>query len=461
MKNTTSVQDATSRGSFAGRLGFVLAAAGSAVGLGNLWKFPYLTYRHGGGSEGSGAGAFVLIYLAAVLLIGAPVMLAEIFLGKKTGLNPVGAFRSLRPKGGWKFVGGLGVATGFVLLSYYSIVAGWTVQYVIYAVTGALSGDADTSGSLFTGFLASPSRQIGFHAAFMGMTIAVIVGGVSKGIERWTKMLMPVLLGILAVLTVRSLTLPGGSRALTFLFYPDFSAINRGLVLEAVGQAFFSLSLGMGAIITYGSYMKREERIGPAAVSVVLLDTLVALMASIIVFGSIFSFNLSMDSGGIGNLFTTIPVIFSKIPAGALLLIMFYLLIMFAALTSTVSLLETVSAYFIDELGMNRKKAAALSGGAIFALGIPSALSFNLMADATLGGRTFFDWMDYFCANISLPLGGLGVALFVGWALTQREVEGELGSEVLTKAWRFSLRYLAPVAILAVTLGMLFGGVDA
>ena len=446
------------RGSWQGRLGFILAAAGSAVGLGNLWKFPYLTYKHGGGGEGGGAGAFVFIYLAAVLLIGAPIMLAEILIGKRTGRNPVGAFKALKP-GAWKLVGALGVTTGFILLSYYSVVAGWTVQYVIMTLTDELQRAvaAGATGKVFGDFVADPARQIGFHALFMGFTIAVILGGVSKGIERWTKVLMPLLLAILVVLLVRSLTLGKGVETLAFVFVPDFPSLTGGMVLEAVGQAFFSLSLGMGAIITYGSYMKQDAHIGTAGGSVVLLDTLVGLMASLIVFGAIFSAGMSMEGSGIGNLFTAVPVIFDALPGGSFLTILFYVLVMFAALTSTISLLETVSAYFIDERGLSRRKATTFAGGGIFLLGIPAALSFNLLSDKTIAGKTFFDLLDYFCSNISLPLGGLLVAVFVGWVLDREILLQEIDRPWLVAIWRFLLRFVAPVAIGAVMVTMILG----
>jgi NSS family neurotransmitter:Na+ symporter len=446
------------RGSWTGRLGFVLAAAGSAVGLGNLWKFPYLTYRHGGGSEGAGAGAFVLVYLGAVLLIGLPVMAAEIWIGKRTGMSPVGAFKALRPRG-WRWVGALGVATGFVLLSYYSVVAGWTLQYMLLAFAGQLNGDAAALGGQFTAFLADPGRQVGFHFVFMALTVAIIAGGVTKGIERASRVLMPALFAILLLLVARGLTLDGGGRALGFLFRPDLSALTGKAVLEAIGQAFFSLSLGMGAIITYGSYLGREQRIGGIAVRVVLLDTLVALMAAVIVFSAVFDQQLSLDSGGLGNLFTTIPMVFERLPGGVVLLPLFYVLVVFAALTSTISLLETVSAYFIDERGFSRRRAALLSGTAVFLLGIPSALSFNSLGHATLGGKTFFDWADFLCSNVSLPLGGLLVAVFVGWVLRHDEIEGEL-SPGLQAAWRFLLRVVAPLAIGALMVAMLTGLVE-
>lgn len=554
----------TKRGHWGSRLGFVLAASGSAVGLGNLWKFPYLAYSSGGGAtDQRGAGGFVLLYLIAVVAVGLPIMMSEILIGRRTGRNPVGAFKKLRPGSPWKAVGALGVLTGFLLLSYYNVVAGWTIEYSIKSVTNefgtyasAVSDDdvkdalwkefkrspealatlqangfaaevtvpaeedpdqavvfrqglaegwtafendrpealettraelterlwtelqsqpdfeeqrterqkALLPSKLFGEFVGNPWKQVGWAFAFMLLSVLVVLGGVAKGIERWTKILMPTLLVLLIGLLVRMLTLEGAGSALTFLFRPNFEHMDSSMVLNALGQAFFSLSLGMGAIITYGSYLSRKENIAGAAASVTFMDTAIALVASIIIFSAIFSYGLVMEDGGAGNLFTAIPVIFLKIPGGTYLCIAFYLLIMFAALTSTISLLETVVSYLIDERGWSRVRATLSVAATIFAIGVPAALSFSVLSDATIFGKTWFDLSDYLCANWFLPVGGLGVAVFTGWVLTrdeQREElpESQIGS--LFSVWRFLVRWVAPAAVLAVLIGIIVGRVQA
>ncbi len=501
------------RGSWGSRLGFILAAAGSAVGLGNLWKFPYLTYRFGGAEagEGRGAGGFVLIYLAAVFVVCVPVMVAEILIGRRGRRNPVGSFRALRPGSRWPWVGLLGVLGGALILSYYTVVAGWTLEYIGKAVLGDFSrfeqavseaevreaicreaGAEDEAcaaayqaflerhdrieareralrekrlevypARLFRDFLASPWKQVGYLFVFMALTALVVLGGVSGGIERWNRILMPLLIGMLAVLVVRVATLPGAGRAVDFLFRPDPSLLSLEEVLWALGQAFFSLSLGMGALMTYGSYLSPKDRIGPAALAIAGIDTLIALAAAFVIFGAIFSYGLQMKGAGIGNLFTAIPVIFLHVPGGGPLTVLFYVLVAFAALTSTVSLLEVASAYLIDEMAMARRRAVLVAAAAIFALGIPCALSFNVLAGFQVFGRTVFDLFDYFCSNIALPVGGLLIALFVGWVLRDGERRAEVQEmpPVLYAAWLGVVRFLAPAAILAVLVALLLGRV--
>ena len=496
-------------------MGFILAAAGSAVGLGNLWKFPYLTYKFGGGDpEQGGAGGFVLIYLLCVLLVGLPVMIAEVLIGRRGRLNPVGSFRMLRPTSPWKLTGFLGLLAGFLILSYYAVVAGWTVEYIHKSVTweyadyeagvsdreigeqllaeqgvddsegdelaalAAFRADFETEDAyrkavndrkqelfpvkLFTDFLSNPVKQVGYFLLFMVLSVLVVVGGISGGIERWNRILMPLLLLMLIVLLLRVMTLPGGVTALRFLFWPDFAKLDLDMVLWALGQAFFSMSLGMGALLTYGSYLPKKTNIGTACLAIAGLDVFVALAASVVIFGSIFSYGIVMEGSGIGNLFTAIPVIFLKMPGGSWLCVLFYVLVSFAALTSAVSLLEVVSSYLIDEKKMKRSKAVILAGTIIFAVGVPCALSFNLMADFTLFGRTVFDMFDFFCANLALPVGGILIAVFVGWVLTNDEKKEELSefSPALYRFWNFLVRVIAPVAILMVLGALLMGRVS-
>ena len=370
------------RASFS-HLGFIIAAAGSAIGLGNIWKFPYITYANEGGS-------FVLIYLAAVLAIGAPVMMAEILIGRRTSKSPVSAFLELARgiAGGrlWAGVGYLGVATGFIILSYYSVVAGWTVYYfgkcLVWSVEGFTPEIAGSLGDQFGAFLSNGWLQIAFHVLFMLMTMAVILMGVSKGIERVTRVLMPVLFVMLISLCVVCAWSPGFHEAIAFLF--KASHITRDGILEAVGQAFFSLSLGMGAMITYGSYTERTQSIRRDTAMVCILDTAIALMASLVMFSIIFSVPAGQREGTFTAsstiLFTTLPRLLYDLPGGAIWTPMFYLLVAFAALTSTISLLEVVVSYFIDHLGWKRLKSTLIVGTVTIVLGGFSALSFGAFA---------------------------------------------------------------------------------
>ena len=328
-----------SRGAFGSRLGFILAAAGSAVGLGNIWRFPYAVGDGGG-------GAFVLVYLIFVVLIGVPVLLAELSLGRSTRANPVGAFKKICPGTLWPYVGGLGVATGFGVLAFYSVVAGWTLSYLGRALTGTFSSDftVEASGKLFGTIISDPVESLAMVAVFLALTAFVVRGGVSGGIERAAKILMPLFVVVLLALAARSLTLPNAGAGVKFLLDPDFSKLSANSVMFALGQALFSLSLGMGAMITYGSYLKKDENLPSAGVSVAIADTSIALLAGLIIFPALFSVGAESTKGP-GLVFVALPGIFPTMPAGAVFAVAFYLLLAVAALTSTVSLLEVVVAY--------------------------------------------------------------------------------------------------------------------
>jgi NSS family neurotransmitter:Na+ symporter len=443
-----------SRGQF-GHLGFILAAAGSAIGLGNIWKFPYISYDNNGGS-------FVLIYLASVLLVGAPIMIAEIVIGRSTQRSPVGAFLRLGHPA-WSTIGGLGVATGFIILSYYSVVAGWTIAYFFKCVTWSMRGftetDAVTLGRQFGDFLRNPWAQIAYHAAFMGLTITVVIFGVQKGIERTTRVLMPVLFLMLFAMLINSIRTPGFRDAVAFLFTPN--RVTADGVLEAVGHSFFTLSLGMGAMITYGSYMSKKESLPRAAITVCALDTLIALMACVIMFSIIFSVPAgergSQFAQSMTILFTTLPKMFYSLPGGRLLAPVFYTLVAFAALTSTISLLEVVVSFFIDQLSWPRKAATLLLGLCVFSFGTLSALSNGAVEGLSnwkpLGDKSTgaFDTFDYLASNWLLPVGGLFIAVFVGWilkgAFTRKEVEAGHGPFALHGLWKVTLRFVCPAAI--------------
>ncbi len=455
------------RGQWSGRMGFVLAAAGSAVGLGNLWKFPYIALENKG-------GAFVLVYIAAIVLVGLPIMVAEIFLGRRGQKDPVGSFRvQAEGKPGarlWPGVGILGVITGFVILSYYSVVAGWTIRYIIMALSGQLNALATDPGALeayFGGFLGNGGQQVFFHLLFMAATIGVAFFGVAKGIERAAKLLVPLLFAILLALAVYSTATPGFTKAMTFLFQPNFSDLTRGAVLEALGHSFFTLSLGMGAMLTYGSYMRKEDSIPKAALTITVLDTVIAIFACIIMFSIIFSFDFEPRKSAT-ILFTTLPVVFFKMPGGSLISGFFYILVAFAALTSTISLMEVVSSFAIDELKWGRKRAVLTMGGAIALFGSLSALSFGsneALSSVNLIGRDstagVFGTLDYLASNWFLPVGGFFIALFAGWALGRKESLGELeeghGEVVSYGLWRFLIRFAAPLAVGAIIVSVILG----
>ncbi len=441
-----------SRGQWSGRLGFILAAAGSAVGLGNIWRFPYMAGENGG-------GAFVLLYLACVLLIGLPVLFSELAMGRKTERNAVGAFRALVPNTWWPAVGYLGIAAGFGILAFYSVVAGWTLGYLGHAVLGDFGAamTAEQSNALFTSLIGSPTQAIAYTAGFLLLTILIVRGGVSSGIERAAKILMPALLAILIVLAVRSVTLPGGMEGLSYLLKPDFSKMTAGSVMAALGQALFSLSLGMGAMVTYGSYFPKRENMPFAGAMVAVADTSIAILAGLIMFPALFSAGLD-PAAGPGLVFVVLPTVFNSLPAGTLFAIAFYALLAIAALTSTISLLEVVVAYFVDERGWKREKAAWVLGSVCFLIAVPSALSQGGADVFTsfLFDTSFLDIQNIIWGNYALSIGALATCLFVGWkwtvgkGLESLEASGHVMP--LRSAWAFVVRFLSPIAI-AIVLG--------
>jgi NSS family neurotransmitter:Na+ symporter len=415
------------RDHWSSRAGFVLAATGSAVGLGNLWKFPYITWENDG-------GAFVLVYLICILVVGLPIMIAEILLGRGSQLSAVGAFKKMiGPR--WGFVGGLGVLTGFIMLGYYSVIAGWSIRNFVACMRWSLGGfpaEVD-QGAAFGAFTADGPLQLATTILFMGVTIFVVYRGVGKGIERLARWLMPALLTILAVLLVSAMTMPGAGEALNFLFRPNFADLEWSSVLEALGHSFFTLSLGMGAMVTYGSYMSRKESVVNASLTVVVLDTVVALVASAIMFSVIFStagLAESLNKSSVGMLFVTLPTQFyTWIPFGKVLAPMFYILVGFAALTSTVSILEVVTAYFVDQHGIARKKAALGAGGGILAVGLLCALSNGAVGalsnfEVFPGKLGLLGNLDHLAANWFLPVGGFLITLTVGWILAKGVAKG-------------------------------------
>ena len=435
------------RDHWATKLGFVLAASGSAIGLGNIWRFPYKAGQYGG-------GAFVLAYIVSVIIIGIPIMIAEFIIGRSAQKSPVGAFKVLRESRAWPLVGWLGVLSGFTILSYYSVVGGWILRYVWESCFHFFR--EGVSAETFNAFLSSPFEQIFWHALFMLLTMLIVRGGITTGIERWSKVLMPALLIILLLLMINSLLYPGAGEGVLFMLNPDFSKLTPAGILEALGHAFFSLSLGMGAMLTYGSYLDRETNISSSALEIVGLNTVYALMAGLMIFPIVFTYRVDPQVGP-GLFFVTLPEVFSRMPAGQLIAISFFLLVAFAAVTSAISLLEVVVSFFIDECNWPRKKADYFMGTIIFLLGIPSALSWSTLKDVTLlGKRDVFDSLDCLATNYLLPIGGFFIAVFAGWILTHGEKEAEIKRIEDTfhfyALWHFLVKYISPLAVFIILL---------
>ena len=438
------------RGNFGSKLGVVLASAGSAVGLGNIWRFPFETGNHGG-------AAFILIYLACVLLLGIPIMMAEFYIGRHSRTNTAGAYRKLAPGTHWRWVGRMGVLAGFLILSYYSVVAGWTLEYTIEAATNGFAGkEASQFIESFNAFVGQPLRPVVWLVIFLIATHLVIVRGVEKGIERSAKVMMPVLFLLLILLAVCSVSLPGAGAGIDFLLKPDFSKVDSNVLLGAMGQAFFSLSLGLGCLCTYASYFRSDTNLPRTAFNVAAIDTLVAILAGFIIFPAAFSVGIQPDAGP-SLLFITLPNVFQQAFGGTPLLavslsVMFYVLLAVAALTSTISMHEVVTAYLHEEFKLTRRKAALLVTIGCTVLGICCSLSLGVASGYTLCGMTLFDLFDFVTAKVMLPLGGFLIALFIGWYIDRKEVSEELSNhgtlQVHTfKVLMFLLRYIAPVAI--------------
>lgn len=443
------------RGSWGSRVGFIVAAAGSAIGLGNIWKFPYITGQNGG-------GAFVVVYLVCIALIGLPIMLAEFTIGRHTHKNPVGAYKDIHPKGLWPLVGGMGVLAGFLILSFYSVVAGWTIAYIVKSIfmTVTQFESPIEAGEFFGSFVANPYEALFYHALFMILCVSIVIKGVRSGIEKWCGILMPTLLFILVMLVIRSLTLKGSWAGVEFYLKPDFSKLTAQSILVALGHAFFSLSLGMGAMITYGSYLEKKENLVTSAFLVSALDTVIALLAGLVIFPAVFAMGLE-PSAGPGLVFHVLPAVFSQMPFGNIVSVAFFTLLAIAALTSGISLLEVVVAYFIDEVGWVRKKAVLIVGGVIFALGIPSALSFGVLSEFKLLGLNFFEIVDQIASNYLLPLGGLLICVFIGWVWSTEKAleEIHIGEHKFPFAagWVFLIKYVSPVAVGIILIAKLTG----
>jgi NSS family neurotransmitter:Na+ symporter len=438
-------------GQWSSRWAFIMAATGSAVGLGNIWRFPYITGEYGG-------GAFVLMYLACVFLVGIPIMMAEVMLGRRGRQSPINTMDSLSKEEGlnpaWRYLGWMGVVAGFLILSFYSVVAGWTLEYIFQAGSGSFLTATDGEiGEAFDSLLRDPGQLLAMHTLFMALTVVVVAMGVKSGLERAVKFLMPALFILLLIMVGYAMSTDGFREGLYYLFYPDWSKLSGEGFLAALGQAFFSLSLGMGAIMVYGSYLPDDASIGHTTVSIVLADTLVAIMAGLAIFPLVFAYGLEAGSGP-GLIFVTLPIAFGQMPYGQVFGTGFFVLLLFAAWTSSISLLEPAVAWLVENRGIARPKSAAIAGLIAWTLGIGSVLSFNLWQDYRLFGKTYFDIMDYVTSNILLPLGGLLIAIFTAWLMSRKAVVAELGlgEGLVFQSWLFVVRFVAPVGVVVIFL---------
>jgi len=451
---TTSIH-----GMWTTRLAFMLAATGSAVGLGNIWKFPYITGENGG-------GAFVLVYILCVSMISIPIMMAGVLIGRRGRRSPINTMRTLAHEAGrhgsWQLVGWAGVSAGFLIISYYSVIAGWAIAYAFRALGGAFTSlTGETAGDLFSALLGDPGRLLAWHTIFMVMTISVISRGVRSGLARAVRILMPALFVLLLVLVGYALTSGKFREGIEFLFVPDFGALSPGAVITAMGHAFFTLSLGMGAIMMYGSYLPARASIARSSLIIALMDTMVALLAGMAIFPIVFANGLE-PAAGPGLVFLTLPIAFGNMPGGLLFGALFFVLLVFAAWTSAISLIEPSVAWLVENRGFGRVRAAVYVGIVAWLLGIVTIMSFSDWAfsfdfageEKTTG---VFDLLDILTANFMLPLGGLAMALFAGWFMSRESVRDELamGQGPAYRLWQVSIRYIAPLAVVLVFLSAL------
>lgn len=446
------------RDSWGSKLGFIFAVAGSAIGLANIWRFPYIVGKHGG-------AAFIIVYLLCLLLMGFPIFMSEILIGRTTQTSPSGAFRQLGRNKYWSAAGKMTIITGFIVSSFYSAIAGWILGYLVEATIGRLTEFTSTEHAAvhYQALINNPIWSLAFHGLFLGLCTGVLYLGVREGIERGSKIMMPLLFGVLFILVIKGLTLPKATEGLRFLFSPDWSVLTPTAIIIAMGQAFFTLSIGQGTLVTYGSYLKKDTNLITSCLPVVLMDTLVSILSAIAVFTIVFSVGMEPNSGP-GLIFHTLPWAFSQLGGGYFIAVLFFLLVVIAALTSEISAMEPTIAYLIDERGWKRKPAVIACGVGAFLLGIPSALSYNLLSQYTFHGMTFLDAIVILCSSVLIPLGGLFAVLLVGWRWGFDKVIVQLkeGAEGLfhrhpwlsTYFW-LCFKYTAPILIILVFLNVL------
>ena len=445
------------RGSFGSKLGLILATAGGAVGLGNIWRFPFMTGQNGG-------AAFILIYFACVLILGIPCMISEFIIGRHGASNTVRAYSKLANGTPWKCVGFLGVLTGYLITGYYAVVSGWCLQYIYASVMGELKGDSAFVASYFTQFSSDPVRPIFWAIAILLICHFVIIHGVRGGIEKASKFMMPLLFILLLVIVVASCMLPGAYKGVDFLFNPDFSKLTPNVFLSALGQSFFSLSIAMGCICTYASYFSRQTNLLNSALQISIIDSLVAILGGLMIFPAAFSVGVSPDSGA-SLVFITLPNVFNQAFASMPLLgwvisLMFYILLSVAALTSLMSLHEVSTSFFYEELKISRKKGAAIVTASCSLFAVLTSLSVGAVSALTFGGKSLFDWFDFITGQIFLPIGGFLTCLFIGWYVPKKLVKDEFTNWGTLKGtffgvYYFLVRYICPICILLVFLNQI------
>ena len=451
MFETNAARRQSLHGQWSSRFAFILAVTGSAVGLGNIWRFPYIVGENGG-------GAFVIVYLVCIVIVGLPIMMAEVLLGRRGRRNPVATMRLLGEEesgtGNWSLIGAIGICTGFLILSLYSVIAGWAVAYVVESASNAFAGaDADTVERIFVSLSTNPLQTGFWYTVFLAATAIVIARGVERGIERAVRVLMPALVGLLLVLLGYSMLHGSFAEGVEFLFEPRFDELTRDGMMEALGHAFFTLSVGMGAVMAYGAYLPADASILRMSVAVVVADTAIALLAALVVFPIVFANGLDPDAGP-GLVFQSLPLAFGQMPGGVIIATIFFVLLMCAAWTSAISLMEPATAWFIETLDLSRGRAAGIVGGITWLLALPTVFSFSTWSEVTFLRGTFFDNIDFLSNSILLPLGGLAIIIFAGWVMAQISTAGELDPEagIAYRVWRFTARFITPVAVIAVLL---------
>lgn len=443
------------RGSFSSKIGVILATVGTAVGLGNVWRFPYVVGENGG-------GAFLFVYILSLILLGIPGVVAEFIVGRHSQANAVDSFKKLAPKTKWHWIGYSGVLAGFLIMGYYAVVVGWTLEYLVQAIAGNLSNMTTAQyGEMFDQFASHPYLPLIWMVIVMFINTVIVARGVSGGIEKASNILMPIFFVIMLIMVVNSFFLPAAKEGLLYLFKPDFSQLKPVAILIAMGQTFFSLSLGMGCLITYSSYFKKDVNLPKTAAQVVGIDSLVALLSAMIIFPAVFSFGMAPEQGP-SLVFKVLPNVFQQMPVGTLWSILFYALLFIAALTSLISLHEVVTAYLYENTSLSRKKSACLVAGMVVLLGVFASLSFGVLSDVKIFGKTIFDLLDFVTASILLPVGGFFISIFVGWYLDKRIIATELRikhpkAHLFVKGYIYLMRIFVPTCIFAVFLFSMFG----
>lgn len=440
----------SSRDQFASKIGFILAAAGSAIGLGAIWKFPYMAGTNGG-------SVFILLFVLCTILIGLPILIAEFMIGRRGQKDPINSFKAQAPGKPWYMVGWIGLLACGIILSFYSVVGGWILSYLFRAVTFSLTGKGVDFGALFGEIIANPWEVLFAQAAFMILTLLIVSAGIKGGIEAASKWMMPLLFIFFILLFIRSITLDGAMEGVKFMFVPDWSYLNSETLLLALGQAFFSLSVGVSAMITYSSYLSKKERIVSSAVNVAGMNIIISILAGLVIFPAVFALGYSPEQGP-GLVFIMLPAVFEQIPMGGFFLIIFFILLLFATVTSAIALLEVVVSIGIGNKTQGRRRASWIFAGIIFVVGIPSALSYGVMSDFSIMGKNFFDFMDYITSSIMMPIGALFISLFAGFHYAKKISKEELqASPFIYTVWLTIVRYIAPIAIIAILISKLFG----